>query len=105
MTNITISDHKHLIETGRYYKIPRDLRLCEDCNILDDESHFFLNCKINTTLRQNWYKHFSDINSNFTDLNNTEKLLKILNPSTPEDLGTIVSFIERSLEFRKGDPS
>ncbi len=94
-----------MIETGRYYKVPRDLRLCEDCNILDDELHFFLNCKINTTLRQNLFKNFSDIYPNFTELNSTEKLIKILNPSTPEEIGTIASFIERSLELRKGDPS
>ena len=35
--------------------------------------------------------------------NKIEKLNIILNPPTPEDIKTVVSFIQRSLELRKGD--
>ena len=39
-----VSDHSLGIENGRYYKIPRHLRLCEKCGVVDDEAHFFLYC-------------------------------------------------------------
>jgi hypothetical protein len=34
-----------------------------------------------------------------------EKLTKILNPSTPEQIRTVTSFIKQSLELREGDSS
>ena len=34
-----------------------------------------------------------------------EKLTKILNPSTPEQIRTVTSFIRQSLELREGDSS
>ena len=46
----------------------------------------------------------TDFYPNFTDLNNEEKLIKILNPSTPMQIMTVASFIKQSLELREGDP-
>ena len=56
ITKFRISDHQLFIETGRYLKIPRHLRLCETCNALDDEQHFFLNCIINEKERDTFLK-------------------------------------------------
>ena len=39
--------------------------------------------------------------SNFLELNHEEKLTKILNPSTPEQIRTVTTL----LELREGDPS
>ena len=105
ITKFRISDHNLLIERGRYFKIPRDQRLCEACNIIDDEPHFFFNCKINDKLREILMKNFIELYPNFSSLNSTEKLSKILNPSTPDQIRTVASFIEQSLELRKGDPT
>ena len=38
-------------------------------------------------------------------LNHEEKLTKILNPSTLEQIRTVMSFIRQSLELREGDSS
>ena len=46
ITKFRISDHDLLIETGRYKNIPREQRCCTVCNILDDESHFFFNHRV-----------------------------------------------------------
>jgi hypothetical protein len=43
--------------------------------------------------------------SNFLELNHEEKLTKILNPSTPDQIRTVTSFIRQSLELREGDSS
>ena len=105
ITKFRISDHSLLIETGRYFRIPRDQRLCETCKIIDDEPHFFFNCKINVKPRETLLQNFIEIYPNFQSLNSTEKLSKILNPSTPDQIRTVASFIEQSLELRKGDPT
>ena len=41
------SDHCLQIETGRYKNIPRPQRLCNICQVVEDEYHFLLNCKLN----------------------------------------------------------
>ena len=87
LTKFRLGNHKLLIEIGRYLKIPRDQRLCANCNVLpllEDEFHFFFECKRNTNNRNILYQYFQNIYSNFLELNHEEKLTKILNPSTPE---------------------
>jgi hypothetical protein len=46
-----------------------------------------------------------NICSNFLELNHEEKLTKILNPSAPEQIRTVTSYIRQSLELREGDSS
>jgi hypothetical protein len=55
LTKFRLSDHKLLIEIGRYLKIPRDRRLCAICNVLEDELIFFFECKRNTNNRNILY--------------------------------------------------
>ena len=50
-------------------------------------------------------QYFQNIYSNFLELNHKEKITKILNPSTPEQIRTVKSFIRQSLELREGDSS
>ena len=107
LTKFRLGDHKLLIEIGRYLKIPRDQRLCANCNVLpllEDEFHFFFECKRNTNNRNILYQYFENTYSNFLELNHDEKQTKILNPSTPEHIRT-VTFIRQSLELREGDSS
>ena len=40
---------------------------------------------------------------NVNTLNFTDKLVMIINPSTPNDVKAVVSFIKESLELRKGE--
>ena len=103
LTKFRISEHCLFIETGRYTKIPRNERKCKICNILDDEFHFFFNCKINKNIREIFLKYYIQKYVNFNTLNFTDKLVIILNPSTPNDVKAVVSFIKESLELRKGE--
>ena len=61
LTKFRLSDHKLLIAIGRYLKIPRDQRLCAICNVLEDEFHFFFECKRNTNNRNILYQYFQNI--------------------------------------------
>jgi hypothetical protein len=106
LTKFRLSEHKLLIEIDRNLKIPRDQRLCAICNVLEDEFHFFFECKRNTNNRNILlYQYFQNMYSKFLELNHEEKLTKILNPSTPEQIRTVTSFIRQSLEPREGDYS
>ena len=104
ITKFRMSDHQLLIETGRYYKIPRSQRLCEICKNIDDEFHFLFTCNINAVPRKVIIEQFNNFYSYFKDIDDNEKLILFLNPSTPDQIKTVVSFIEKSLELRKGDP-
>jgi hypothetical protein len=45
MTRMRVSAHKLPIETGRYYKISRELRECPlGCKTLGDECHYMTSC-------------------------------------------------------------
>jgi hypothetical protein len=104
LTKFRLSEHKHLIEIGRNLKIPRNQRLCAICNVLEDEFHFFFECKRNTNNGNILYQYFQNIYiiySNFLELNHEEKLTNKLNPSIPEQIRTVTSFIE----LREGDSS
>ena len=105
LTKFTLSEHKLLIEIGRNLKIPRDQRLCAICNVLEDEFHFSSECKRNTNNRNILYQYFQNIYSNFLELNHEKKLIKILKPSTTEQIRTVTSFIKQSLEWREGELS
>ena len=93
------SDHPLAIETGRYKNIPREFRLCNLCKTLEDESHFFLYCKINDNIRTELFEKFNIDCKN----NDAETILKnILNPSSPQQVNSLSTFIKRSLELRTG---
>ena len=73
------------------------------CKIIDNESHFFLHCQINKNLRIELNNHYNSIDKSFHDSSDTDKLKIILNPSTPSDIKTVISFIKQSLELRSED--
>ena len=50
-----ISDHSLAVETGRYKKVPREDRLCNTCNIIDDEHHFLFDCVLNKKNRDTYF--------------------------------------------------
>jgi hypothetical protein len=84
-----------VIETGRYKKIPRHLRKCNTCETIDDENHFFLNCNLNEHLRKAFL-------SDFDNINNTNLLEIILNPTNIKQVKSLGCFIKQSLELRTG---
>ena len=103
ITKFRISDHSLLIEKGRYFKIPREERLCHKCKILEDEKHFLLYCEYNKTLRNDFFHHICTENNNFNNLNEEEKIHYLLNPSSPLQTNKLGSFLKKSLELRAGD--
>ena len=70
--------------------------MCNKCETLDDENHFFLNCKLNEHLRKAFLSDFNNINI-------TNLLEIILNPTNIKQVKSLSSFIKQSLELRTGD--
>lgn len=96
---LRISDHSLGIETGRYKKIPRDLRICNKCDEIDDEFHFFFSCKINENIRKSFLDSFlSEVHVNTND----DKIKQILNPNSIQQVKSLGSFIKQSYELRTG---
>ncbi len=104
ITKLRISDHSLLIEKGRHFKIPREERLCLKCKIIDDEKHFLLDCSSNSNFRTSFFNDLTIENENFLNLPNSEKIIYILNTSTPTQVNKLGSFIKKSLGLRTGDP-
>ena len=52
------SCHSLAIETGRYTRplLPPEKRVCQTCEVMEDEKHFLLNCSSTQSLPE--YKHF-----------------------------------------------
>ena len=62
-TQYRISNHKLLIEYGRYQNIPREQRICQLCtlNEVEDEYHFTLSCQYYKSLRDDSHNILKDI--------------------------------------------
>ena len=76
--------------------IPQHLRTCNKCETLDDENHFFSNCKLNEHFKRKAFL------SDFDNINNTNLLEIILNPTNIKQVKSLGSFIKQSLELRTG---
>ena len=50
MSRLRLSSHKLLIERGIWLKIAHNVRLCDECNVLEDEYHVICICKRYTQL-------------------------------------------------------
>ena len=99
-TKLRISDHNLEIERGRYYKIPRQERLCKICNVIENEEHFVLHCKINKKIRDDLFKTLENENEKFKNMDNDKKLVYLLNPTSYKHVKIIGSYLKRSLELR-----
>ena len=86
------------VETGRYKKVPREDRLCNTCNIIDDEHHFLFDCTLN---QENRDKYFHKINLD-TTLDPIIKSKIILNPETDEQVKFLGSYLKQPFTLRTG---
>ena len=54
ITKLRTSSHDLMIEIGRrgVTRLPQEQRLCKICNVIEDESHFLLSCRLFNTERE-----------------------------------------------------
>ena len=60
VTKFRTSNHKLPVEKGRFSKLPRNKRICEncDCNKLCDKYHFLLECPALNDIRKKIIKKY-----------------------------------------------
>lgn len=59
ITKIRLCSHNLFVESGRFFGIPRHMRICSLCKIeLEDELHFVLKCKVFHGFRVNLIKPY-----------------------------------------------
>jgi hypothetical protein len=96
ITKLRISDQNLLIEKEGHLKIPREKRLCQVCNQIEDEHHFLFVCNENLDLRN---KYLPLIFQDRSNIGEGEKIKYILCPSSLVQVGKIGSFITDFLKF------
>ena len=87
------------MEKGRCKNTPRQQRLCNTCNNIEHEDHFFLHCRIHNQPRNLVFKIIGNYCFNFVNMSDLNKLKYILNPN-PDLSSDMCTFIKQSLELR-----
>lgn len=67
LSKLRTSTHSLKIETGRHNNIPRENRLCNKCNVIEDEIHFLDGCQKFTELRNDFIKDLSNIDIKYSN--------------------------------------
>ena len=77
---IRISNHKLMIETGRYNQTSRNERFCLICNsgIIEDEFLFLVNCPKYSIPREKFYHQIQQNFVDFNQLSYTELIIKLI---------------------------
>ena len=86
------------IETGRFTNTPLNERNCFFCvNKIEDEFHFVCQCKLYSHYHQKLFESMLKSCSNFKDLSDKEKFLKIME----SDLRCLHIYLEKAWNTRK----
>ena len=102
ITKIRTSSHKLQIETGRWNRIEREHRICENCalNKIEDEIHFLIECPMHWDCRREFINTIKS--KNYTPLSQCAENMKQILLS--EDLGilnAVGKFIKTSFQKRE----
>lgn len=97
LTKLRLSSHRLLIETGRWEKpniIPRDQRLCRNCNVLEDEFHFVCECSLYNDLRCQYIPFY------YRRRPSMYKFIEMLTSENAKLLKCLSTFISKAFEVR-----
>ena len=99
LTQLRLSSHKLLIETGRHKKIPAKERFCPFCRTeVEDEIHFVIKCKMYDHLREPLFELCLIRKQNFDYYNDQEKFIFIMNTEYLQIL--LAKFVSLAEELR-----
>lgn len=103
LTKLRISNHKLGIETGRYFSIPVDKRVCPSCGQIDDEIHFLFNCNLFDTDRQSFFRKVDAPFLSNLNLRNEIKLSMLLSSDRESIIIPLASFVTKAFKSRNID--
>ena len=83
MAKLRTSTHSLLIEKGRHLGLPRDKRLCQMCDVIEDEEHFLFDCAKHSTLRSIIFNNL-----------NMDLLYEVYNQGTKDEILKLAKFVK-----------
>ena len=103
LAKLRISAHDLLIERGRYFrpKLPREQRLCTECNEIEDELHFMLFCTKFKDLRASLLGKFAcniDLRPNTYEAFNI--FSRLVNPTSLIETKAVCTYICEAMKIR-----
>ena len=102
IARLRASSHTLAIERGRYQKppLPVEQRLCPQCNVIEDEIHFVMFCKINSEERKQLFDKINGTDSSFQLKPTREKFLFLLKSIDHQVLNWFGKFLHVSFDKR-----
>ena len=102
LVKIRISNHKLMIETGRYNQTSRNDRLCPICNsgIIEDEFHFLFHCPKYSIPREKFYDQIQQNFVDFDQLSYTELIIKLMNSQNFSVNSHLLKFVSLCNDLR-----
>ena len=97
LTKFRLSNHRLMIEVGRYKNIPKEMRFCPFCpNKVETETHFLFCCLAYNPIRDKMLRSINILNPNFKYYPETHKLKYVLS----DMVYPIINYIVKSWELR-----
>ena len=103
LSKFRLSDHKLMIEEGRRAipKVPREDRKCEECNIIEDEIHFLIDCDKHAYQRESAFQAIQNIVPNFKEITNSkDKFIFLMSQENIKVSRILANFIFENLMIR-----
>ncbi len=105
LSMLRLSCHPLKIETGRYRKIPQELRLCDFCNLneVESEYHMIMRCSLYNNLRDNFFSMYSNFNNERWNKATSpeEKFRIVMQPNDTDSAIHTCQFIKSCFTLRK----
>ena len=104
ISKFRLSSHSLEIERGRLCnpKVPVSERLCFRCNCIEDEQHFLVSCKLYEDLRVDLYDKVSKIITDFYEIGDREKFVRLMNSRDNNVLTWLGKFLYTAQRVRGG---
>jgi hypothetical protein len=102
LTQLRLSNHKLMIELGRYENIPREDRICKVCQAgeIETEHHFLTSCEAFSSLRESFLNDLESDPTNETDLNEHSLSVEIMKSTHKETVIKLSKFISLCFDKR-----
>ncbi len=105
LTMLRLSCHSLYIETGRYKKVPQNLRICENCNLneIENEYHFTMRCPLYQQSRNEIFTFFDNSKNEQWHKSQTllEKFKVLTQPCNQKAAIAVCQFIKTCFALRK----
>lgn len=103
LSKFRISNHKLAIESGRYFGIKLEDRICKLCtsDTVEDEKHFLVDCTHYNEVRDEFYRVLKQNSDSFQTLSKEHKFIWIMMSRTPPIVKALTKYITKAMAIRE----